>query len=174
LRTTTGFRALRRFGTLFLFPPTLASLWPLEDHVDKRDYSERDVCTKLVTPAILRAGWGQSQFREEVKLTDGRVIVRGQLAARVKNPNAKGGPKRADYVLYAMPNIALGIVEAKRCQFGLGHGMQQALDYAEMLDAPFAISSNGDGFLIHDRTGITTPVERELLRNDPRLKRLVT
>ena len=57
--------------------------------MDKRDYSERDVCTKLITPAILRAGWAQSQFREEVKLTDGRVIVRGQLAARVKNPDAK-------------------------------------------------------------------------------------
>ena len=130
--------------------------------MDKRDYSERDTCTKLITPGILQAGWEHSQFREEVKLTDGRVVVRGKLAMRIKNADAKGGPKRADYVLYAKPNIALAVVEAKRNVFEIGRGMQQALNYAEMLDAPFAISSNGDGFLIHDLTGITSPAEREL------------
>lgn len=130
--------------------------------MDKHEYSERDICTKLITPAILQAGWDDSQFREEVPLTDGRVVVRGKLAMRIKNPDAKGGPKRADYVLYAKPNIALAVVEAKRNVFEMGRGMQQALNYAEMLDAPFAISSNGDGFLIHDLTGITSPAEREL------------
>ena len=130
--------------------------------MDKKDFSERDICSKCITPAILQAGWLQSQFREEVKLTDGRVAVRGNFAARVKNPDAKGGPKRADYVLYARPNLAIAVVEAKQNKFSVGHGMQQALAYAEMLDAPFALSSNGDGFLLHDRTGLSQPAERGL------------
>jgi len=75
--------------------------------VEKRDLSERDICTKLITPAILQAGWKQEQFREEVKLTPGRVVVRGKVAQRVKDPEAQGGPKRSDYVLYAKPNTLL-------------------------------------------------------------------
>jgi type I restriction enzyme R subunit len=130
--------------------------------MDKYELSERDICTKFITPALQQAGWQQHQFREEVGLTDGRVMVRGKLASRIRNPEAKGGPKRADFVLYARPNLPIAIVEAKQAKFSVGHGMQQALVYAEMLDAPFAISSNGDGFLIHDRTGITQPIEREL------------
>ena len=130
--------------------------------MDKLQLSERDICTKFITPAIQQAGWEQHQFREEVKLTDGRVIVRGTVAARIQNPNAKGGPKRADFVLYARPNLPIAVIEAKQAKFSVGHGMQQALAYAEMLDAPFAISSNGEGFLLHDRTGLTQPVEREL------------
>ena len=130
--------------------------------MDKYQLSERDICTKFITPAIVQAGWQQHQFREEVGLTDGRVMVRGKLAARVRNPDAKGGPKRADFVLYGRPNVPIAVVEAKQARFSTGHGMQQALAYAEMLDAPFAISSNGDGFLLHDRTGITQPVERAL------------
>jgi len=134
--------------------------------MDKYQLSERDICTKFITPAIQQAGWQQNQFREEVPLTDGRVMVRGKLAARIKNPDAKGGPKRADFVLYARPNVPIAVVEAKQAKFSVGHGMQQALAYAEMLDAPFAISSNGHGFLLHDRTGITHPVERELQLNE--------
>ncbi len=130
--------------------------------MDKLDLSERDICTKFITPAIQAAGWQQAQFREEVRLTDGRVMVRGKLAARVRNPEAKGGPKRADYVLYARPNVPLAVVEAKQAKFPLGHGMQQALTYAEMLDAPFAISSNGAAFLLHNRTGLTSPTVREV------------
>jgi type I restriction enzyme R subunit len=130
--------------------------------MDKYQLSERDICTKFITPAIQQAGWQQDQFREEVNLTDGRVMVRGKLAARVRNPYAKGGPKRADYVLYARPTLPIAVVEAKQARFSVGHGMQQALLYAEMLDAPFAISSNGDGFLLHDRTGLTQHIEREL------------
>ncbi|EPB8037198.1 TPA: DEAD/DEAH box helicase family protein [Pseudomonas aeruginosa] len=130
--------------------------------MDRTQYSERDICTKLITPAIQQAGWLQHQFREEVSLTDGRVIVRGKLATRLKNPDAKGGPKRADFVLYARPNLPIAVIEAKQARFSVGHGMQQALAYAEMLDAPFAISSNGEGFLFHDRTGLTLPIEREL------------
>ncbi|WP_132979782.1 MULTISPECIES: EcoAI/FtnUII family type I restriction enzme subunit R [unclassified Pigmentiphaga] len=130
--------------------------------MDKYQLSERDICTKFITPAIQQAGWQQHQFREEVSLTDGRVMVRGKLASRIKNPDAKGGPKRADFVLYGRPNVPIAVVEAKQAKFSVGHGMQQALAYAEMLDAPFAISSNGDGFLLHDRTGLTQPIEREL------------
>jgi type I restriction enzyme R subunit len=133
-----------------------------QSYMDKSQLSERDICTKFITPAMVQAGWQQHQFREEVNLTDGRVMVRGKLAARIKNANAKGGPKRADFVLYARPSVPIAVVEAKQSRFSVGHGMQQALAYAEMLDAPFAISSNGEGFLIHDRTGITQPVEREL------------
>jgi len=130
--------------------------------MDKYQLSERDICTKFITPAIQQAGWQQHQFREEVKLTDGRVMVRGKLAARVRNPKVQGGPKRTDFVLYASPNVPIAIIEAKQARFSVGHGMQQALTYAEMLDVPFAISSNGDGFLFHDRTGLTQPFEREL------------
>jgi type I restriction enzyme, R subunit len=130
--------------------------------VYKYGLSERDICTKIITPAIQAAGWEQAQFREEVSITDGRIMVRGKLAARVRNPEAKGGPKRADYVLYSRPNVPLAVVEAKQARFPVGHGMQQALTYAEMLDAPFAISSNGTALLLHDRTGLTTPTEREV------------
>lgn len=134
--------------------------------MDKRDLSERDICTKFITPAIQQAGWRQHEFREEVQLTDGRVIVRGKLAKRNENPESKGGPKRADYVLYARPGVPLAVVEAKHNKYPVGHGMSQALAYAELLDAPYAISSNGDGFLLQDRTGITQPVVRELSLNE--------
>jgi type I restriction enzyme R subunit len=120
-----------------------------EDWVDKHDLNERDICTKFITPAIQQAGWELHQFREEVRLTDGRVMVRGKLAARVRNPKAKGGPKRADYILYARPSLPIAVVEAKQARFPVGAGIQQALAYAEMLDAPFAISSNGNAFLLH-------------------------
>lgn len=138
--------------------------------LEKFQLSERDICTKYLTPAILLAGWSHDQFREEVKLTDGRVVVRGKLAARISNPVAKGGPKRADYVIYARKNLPIAVVEAKQAKYSVGHGMQQALAYAEMIDAPFAISSNGHGFLFHDRTGLTQPAERELSLDEfPRL-----
>ena len=130
--------------------------------MNKKDLSERDICTKFITPALQDAGWQQTQIREEVKLTDGRVMVRGKMAYRLQNPEVVGGPKRADYVLYAKPNVPLAVVEAKRNIYEVGKGMPQALEYAEMLDVPFAISSNGDGFLFHDRTGITQPTERSL------------
>lgn len=134
--------------------------------MDKLILSERDICTKFITPAIQQAGWQQHEFREEVQLTDGRVMVRGNLAARIKNPEVKGGPKRADYVLYARSSIPIAVAEAKQNKYSVGYGMQQALAYAELLDAPFAISSNGDGFFLHDRTGLTQPVERELSLNE--------
>lgn len=123
---------------------------------------------------MVDSGWDlHTQIREEVKLTDGRVMVRGNMAARIKSPKAKGGPKRADYVLYASPNVPIAVIEAKQNKFSIGHGMQQALGYAEMLDVPFALSSNGDGFLLHDRTGLTQPTEREIKLNEfPSLEEL--
>ena len=104
--------------------------------MNKRALSERDICTKFITPAAQLAGWKQHQFREEVKLTKGRVIVRGQIATRIENPEAIGGPRRADYVFYGLPNLPLAVLEAKSNIFEIGSGMQQALAYAEMLDAP--------------------------------------
>lgn len=116
--------------------------------------SERDVCTKLITPALVANGWDvQTQIREEVSFTKGRIIVRGKLVSRGKG-------KRADYILSAKPNIRLAVIEAKDTQHSVGDGIQQALEYAETLGLPFAFSSNGSGFIFHDRTGLTEPRER--------------
>ncbi|OED06100.1 restriction endonuclease [Methanosarcina sp. A14] len=123
--------------------------------MDKKELSERDICTKFITPAIKQANWKERQIREEVKLTNGRIIVKGSTTSR-------GKPKRADYVLSYKPNIPLAVVEAKKNTHTLGDGMQQALLYAEMLDVPFAFSSNGDAFLFHDRTGTFGKVEAEI------------
>lgn len=125
---------------------------------DKKALSERDVCTKYITPAIVAGGWDvQIQVRENVHLTAGRVIVRGKVHTR-------GTAKFADYVLYHQPNanIPLAIIEAKDNNHTVGDGMQQGLGYAEMVDVPFVFSSNGDGFLMHDRTGQALVVERHL------------
>ena len=96
-----------------------------------------------------------TQVREEVYFTNGRVIVRGKTVKR-------GEAKKADYVLYYKPGIPLAVIEAKDNTYTIGAGMQQALAYAEILDVPYAYSSNGDGFLEHDRTGTSGAVEREL------------
>src|ERR1043165_2404477 len=123
---------------------------------DKRSFSERDICTKFITPALRRAGWDEMlQIREEVGFTKGRIIVRGKLVTR-------GAAKRADYVLYFKPNIPLALIEAKDNSHSVGDGMQQALDYATTLDIPFVFSSNGSGFVFHDRTGASNPRESDL------------
>ncbi len=123
---------------------------------DKLSLSERDICTKYITPAIIGAGWDlHSQIREEVSFTKGRIIVRGKLHTR-------GEQKRADYILYYKPNIPLAVIEAKINGLSVGAGMQQALNYAETLGVPFVFSSNGDGFLMHDRTGLADLTEQEL------------
>lgn len=115
--------------------------------MNKKALSERDICTKFLTPAIVGSGWDLlTQIREEYPLTNGRIIVRGKLVSRAT-------PKRADYVLFRKPGIPIAVVEAKDNNHTIGDGMQQALNYAEMLDVPFAFSSNGDGFLLHDMSG---------------------
>ena len=124
--------------------------------MDKRSLSERDICTKFITPALRGAGWDEiSQLREEVSFTKGRIIVRGKLVTR-------GKAKRADYILYFKPNIPIAVIEAKDNTHSVGDGMQQALDYAKTLNIPFVFSSNGDGFVFHDRTGASTPHEADL------------
>src|SRR5665647_251863 len=97
----------------------------MED-VDKKELSERDICTKFITPAIKQANWRERQIREEVKLTNGRIIVKGSTTSR-------GKPERADYVLSYKPNIPLAVVEAKRNLYTLGDGMQQALLYLSLI-----------------------------------------
>jgi len=113
----------------------------------KSQLSERDICTKYITPAINGAGWNDypHNFREEVYFTAGRIKVRGKLVSRGKG-------KRADYILYYKPNLPIGVIEAKDNTHPIGAGMQQALEYSQILDTPFAYSSNGDGFIEHDRT----------------------
>ena len=124
--------------------------------MDKKSLSERDICTKFITPALRKAGWDEmSQIREEVSFTKGQIIVRGKLVSRRKG-------KRADYILYYKPNIPIAVIEAKDNTHAIGDGMQQALDYAETLDIPFVFSSNGDGFVFHDRTGTSAEKEATL------------
>jgi type I restriction enzyme R subunit len=124
--------------------------------LDKKSLSERDICTKFITPAIVAAGWDvHTQVREEVSFTVGRVIVRGRQVSR-------GEAKRADYILYHKPNIPVAVIEAKDNNHTVGDGMQQALGYADALDVPFVFSSNGDAFLAHDRTGTTDRAEQEI------------
>ncbi len=114
--------------------------------MDKKSLSERDICTKFITPAIIKAGWDKdSQIREEVSFTAGKVMVRGKLVSRGKG-------KRADYILYYKNNIPLAVIEAKDNKHSAGAGIQQAIEYGEILDIPFVFSSNGDAFLFHDRT----------------------
>jgi len=124
--------------------------------MNKKSLSERDICTKFITPSLKAAGWDlDTQIREEVGFTDGRIYVRGKIHAR-------GAKKRVDYILYYKPNIPLAIIEAKDNNHTVGAGMQQALGYAEPLDVPFVFSSNGDGFLFHDKTVTSGTIESEI------------
>ena len=112
---------------------------------DKKKLSERDIITKFILPAIRQSGWDtQKQIREEVTFTDGRIIVKGKQIKR-------GERKRADIILYYKHNIPVAVIEAKDNNHTPGDGMQQALDYANILDIPVAISSNGDSFIVQYR-----------------------
>ena len=124
--------------------------------MNKKNLTERDICTKYITPALEKAGWDPiTQFLEEFPLTKGRVVVRGQLHTRAKN-------KRADYVLFYKPNIPIAVIEAKDNNHTIGDGMQQALEYAGLLHVPFVFSSNGDGFLFHNSIDTAGQIEREI------------
>ncbi|MDE5437275.1 DEAD/DEAH box helicase family protein [Elizabethkingia meningoseptica] len=114
--------------------------------MNKKLLSERDICTKFITPALEAAGWDMlKQFREEVNFTDGRIMVRGKLSTR-------GKKKRADYILYFKPNIPIGIIEVKDNNHEVSAGMQQGLEYADILNLPFVFATNGDRFIFHDKT----------------------
>ena len=114
--------------------------------------TEEDIKQKLITPAIKKSGWKDNQINYEYAFTDGRFILKKKDVIRDK-------PKRADYLLSYKSNIPLAIIEAKSDKYSIGHGIQQAIDYAEILDLPFAYSSNGDGFLEHN---MLTGREREI------------
>ncbi|PKN30787.1 MAG: hypothetical protein CVU64_01800 [Deltaproteobacteria bacterium HGW-Deltaproteobacteria-21] len=113
--------------------------------MDKKSLTEADIRTKYITPALVSPSgkWDvMTQLREEVYFTKGRVIVRGKTVKR-------GEAKKADYLLSYKPGIPIAIIEAKDNNYAVGAGMQQALEYAEILDVPFAYSSNGDGARQH-------------------------
>ena len=123
--------------------------------MDKKKLTEADIISKFILPAVKKVGWDDmTQIRQEVKLRDGKVIVRGQLGMRKK-------VKSADIVLYHKPNMPLAVIEAKANKHEIGKGMQQALDYARLLDVPFAFASNGDGFIFHDKTN-PNEIEKEI------------
>ena len=122
----------------------------------KKDLSERDIITKFIIPSLEKAGWNkQKQIREEVYFTEGRIYVKGDKTKRGKG-------KKADIILYYKPNIPIAVIEAKDNNHSIGSGMQQALSYADILDIPIAYSTNGDGFLEHDKINYTGKIEREL------------
>lgn len=127
--------------------------------MNKKEFTEADIRTKFITPALVGANrdkWNLlTQIREEIFFTRGRVIVRGKTVKR-------GEAKKADYILYHKPNLPIAVIEAKDNSHSVGAGMQQALEYAEILDVPFAYSSNGDAFLEHDRTVTGGTVTREI------------
>ena len=108
--------------------------------------TEADVESQFITPALERAGWDKAtQIHQQYYFTDKPVIVRGNVTTR-------GQGKRADYLLSYKNHYPLAIIEAKGNDKDVSFGIQQALDYARILDVPFAYSSNGAGFLEHDMT----------------------
>ena len=123
--------------------------------MNKKQLSESDICDRFINPALTKAGWENHQWRREFSFTDGRIIVRGKMVAR-------GQKKRADYLLFYKPNLPIALIEAKDNNHVVGAGMQQALKYSSALDVPFVFSSNGDGFLFHDKTGQSTNIETTL------------
>ncbi len=124
--------------------------------INKKALTERDICTKYITPAIVSVGWDlKKQIREGVYFTNGRIIVKGDKISR-------GERKFADYILYYKPNLPVAIIEAKDNNHSIGAGLQQALEYGSILDIPFIFSSNGDGFIMHDRSGMADMIEKEI------------
>ncbi len=116
----------------------------------KHQMTEEDIKLQYITPAIL-AKWSKEKITMETQITDGKINLKGNFVFREK-------PKRADYILYLSANNPIAVVEAKDNTRSVSHGLQQAMTYAEMLDVPFAYSSNGDGFVEHD---FLTGQERE-------------
>lgn len=120
--------------------------------------SERSIITQYIIPAIEKSGWDKKQIAEEVTFTDGKIIVRKKLVSR-------GSKKRADIILSYnsnATNIPIALIEAKDNKHSIRAGIQQALDYGNILDIPFVYSSNGDGFIEHDRTKKDGIIERGL------------
>jgi len=116
----------------------------------KHQMSEEDIKLQYITPALL-AKWDRDKITMETRITDGKINLKGNFVFREK-------PKRADYILYLCANNPIAVLEAKDNTHSVSHGLQQAMTYAQMLDVPFAYSSNGDGFAEHD---FLTGQERE-------------
>lgn len=130
-----------------------------EDAMNKKSLSEDDICVKYITPAIVKAGWDEiTQIRRQVYFTKGRIIVRGKLVTR-------GQAKRADFILY-FRGIPIAVIEVKDNSHAVADGLQQALEYALILDVPFVFASNGDAFVFHDRTGQSAQLETRLGLDD--------
>ena len=110
--------------------------------LNKAQMTEEDIKLQFITPAIT-AKWSKDLITMETRITDGKINLKGNLVVREK-------PKKADYVLYLHANQPIAIVEAKDNNHSVSHGLQQAMTYAQMLDVPFAYSSNGDAFYEHD------------------------
>lgn len=125
--------------------------------LNKKEMTEEDIKLNYITPAINNSGWENGvNITMETKITDGRISLVGNMVHRET-------PKRVDYLLYLNRDHPIAVVEAKDNNYPIGHGMQQAIIYAQMLDLPFAYSSNGDGFLEHD---FLTGKERQISMND--------
>ena len=123
--------------------------------LNKKQMTEEDIKTQYITPAIT-AKWNIQKLTMETQITDGRINLKGNFAFREK-------PKRVDYLLYLSANNPIAVVEAKDNSHGVSAGLQQAMEYAKMLDLPFAYSSNGDGFMEHD---FLTGKEREFAMDE--------
>ena len=122
-----------------------------------KSLSEEDIKLRYITPAILSKGWAFEDITMEtkVKLTDGRINIRGNFVVR-------SAPKYADYILYYGRTTPIAIVEAKDASHSVSYGMQQAKEYCKMMDVPFAYSSNGCGFQEYDfLTGIERAISLE-------------
>jgi type I restriction enzyme, R subunit len=119
----------------------------------KKALSENSIYTHYILPNLIKSGWDlQKQIRENVYFTDGRIYINGKKTTR-------GERKFADVILYYKPNIPVAIIEVKKNTLPLGTGMQQVLDYGAILDIPVVFSTNGDGFIEHDRSGYSTSIE---------------
>ena len=110
--------------------------------LSKRNMTEEDIKLQFITPAVTEK-WSRGKITMETRITDGKINLKGNLAFREK-------PKRADYLLYLSANNPIAVIEAKDNTHSISYGLQQAMEYARMLDLPFAFSSNGDGFAEHD------------------------
>ena len=110
--------------------------------LSKKEMSEEDIKLQYITPAIA-SKWDRGKITMETQVTNGKINLKGNFVFREK-------PKRADYILYLNANNPIAIIEAKDNKHSISHGLKQAMTYAQMLDLPFAYSSNGDGFAEHD------------------------
>jgi type I restriction enzyme R subunit len=130
--------------------------------LDKKQLTESDIRARFITPSIERAGWDpMTQIFHEFGLRAGRISVRGRAAHRDQATILK-----ADYALFFKPNIPIAAVEAKDNNHGIGAGMPQAIEYARLLDVPFAFASNGDGFIFRDETLTDGVLEKQIALND--------